>query len=85
MRILGGSITAVICADGIKSDNEIEPDKGFVSISGGTLDLNCTDDGIQAVTGVTISEEASVRVHADDKPVNCNGPVQIDAGCFTEK
>ena len=85
VRILGGSITAVICADGIKSDNEIEPDKGFVSISGGTLDLNCTDDGIQAVTGVTISEEASVRVHADDKPVNCNGPVQIDAGCFTEK
>ncbi len=85
VRILDGSISAVICADGIKSDNETEADKGFVSISGGTLDLNCTDDGIQAVTGVTISEGASVKMHAADKLVNCDGPVHIAEGCLTEK
>lgn len=85
VRILNGNITAIICADGIKSDNETESDKGFVSISGGILNLNCTDDGIQAVTGVTISKGASVSVHADDKSVNCDGTIHIDEGCLTEK
>ncbi len=83
--ILNGSISVVICSDGIKSDNESDSDKGFVSISGGTLDLNCTDDGIQAVTGVTITGNASVEVHATDKTVNCDGPVQIDEGCLAVK
>ncbi len=85
VRILNGSISVVICSDGIKSDNASESDKGFVSISGGTLNLNCTDDGIQAVTGVTITGNASVEVHAADKTVNCDGPVQIDEGCLTVK
>ncbi len=85
VHILNGSISVVICSDGVKSDNESEQDKGVVSISGGTLDLNCTDDGIQAVTGVTITENASVKVHAADKTVNCDGPVRIDEGCLTIK
>lgn len=85
VHILNGSISVVICSDGVKSDNESEQDKGVVSISGGTLDLNCTDDGIQAVTSITITENASVKVHAADKTVNCDGPVRIDEGCLTIK
>ena len=68
-----------MCADAIKSDNETEPGKGKVVISGGTLQLTCADDGIQAQT-VTIRQGASVTVNAADKPVNCDGAVYIDEG-----
>lgn len=80
IHILDGNITVSICSDGIKSDNETDPGKGNVTISGGTLQLNCTDDGIQAAHTVTVFEAASVTITAADKPVNCDGTVRIDEG-----
>ena len=84
VRISGGNIHVTMCADAVKSDNETDPDKGFVSISGGTLECTCADDGIQAVTGVFISD-ASVTVTAADKAVNCDGETKIEEGCLTRK
>lgn len=81
VRIMGGDISVTMCSDAVKADNETESDKGYVTISGGTLELICTDDGIQAVTSVTISG-ASITVTAADKAVNCDGSVNIEEGCL---
>ncbi|GFI55507.1 carbohydrate-binding domain-containing protein [Clostridiales bacterium] len=80
VQILDGNITVTMCADAIKSDNETDPNKGKVIISGGKLQLNCADDGIQATQSVTVSESAAVAINAADKPVNCDGTVHIDEG-----
>lgn len=80
VQILDGNITVTMCADAIKSDNETDPDKGKVIISGGKLQLNCADDGIQATQSVTVSASAAVAINAADKPVNCDGTVHIDEG-----
>ncbi len=82
VTILDGDITVTMCADAIKSDNDTDPDKGTVIISGGKLQLNCADDGIQATQSVTVSGNAAVTVTAADKPVNCDGEVYIDEGCL---
>ena len=85
VRISGGDISVTVCSDAIKSDNEVDPEKGYVSITGGTLHLVCEDDGIQAVTAVTVKSPASVTVSVKDEAVNCPGDVQIDEGCLIEK
>lgn len=85
VKILDGTITVTMCADAIKSDNKTDPGKGKVLISGGILQLNCADDGIQAAQSVTISKGAAVTVNAADKPVNCDGEVYIDDECLIIK
>lgn len=71
-------------ADGIKSDST-EENEGWVEIMGGTLELICSDDGIQAPLRVVIDAEASVTIRAADKDINCDGLLDIAEGSLLSK
>lgn len=83
VKIEGGSIT-LKGADGIKSDSLLEGE-GIIEILGGTVNITAGDDGIQAVTDITIAEGASVTVNAADKDVNCDGTTNIAEGTLISK
>lgn len=44
------------CYDGIHAENEDDPDKGYIVITGGTIDIMAQDDCIHATRSVTITE-----------------------------
>ena len=46
--IVNGTVTVNAGGDGIQSDNDEDPEKGYVTIAGGTLDVTAASDGIQA-------------------------------------
>jgi energy-converting hydrogenase Eha subunit E len=52
--IKDGIITVNAGGDGMQSNNDEDPEKGFVSIEGGTIDITAGADGIQAETGILI-------------------------------
>lgn len=81
--IQGGSLR-LQGADGIKSDSLLE-NEGWIEILGGTLELICSDDGIQAPLRVVITADASVTVRAADKDVNCDGMLDIANGSLISK
>ena len=83
VKIEGGSIT-LKGADGIKSDSLLEGE-GTIEILGGTVNITAGDDGIQAVTDITIAEGASVTINAADKDVNCDGTTNIADGTLISK
>ena len=83
VKIEGGSIT-LKGADGIKSDSLLEGE-GIIQILGGTLNITAGDDGLQAVTDITIAEGASVTVNAADKDVNSDGTTNIATGTLISK
>lgn len=55
--LLGASGTVTVNSgfDGMKSSNNSDTQKGYVSITGGNYTLNCGRDGIQAETDLSIS------------------------------
>lgn len=67
--------------DGIKSDSEDPSGYGVVSITGGTIEIICGDDGIQAFSGVSVTG-GTVKVTAGGKRVNCDGALVIAPGCM---
>jgi hypothetical protein len=83
VKIEGGNIT-LAGADGIKSDSLVEGE-GTIQILGGTVDIKAGDDGIQAVTDITITENATVTVNAADKDVNSDGTTNIAEGALISK
>jgi hypothetical protein len=83
VKIEGGNIT-LAGADGIKSDSLVEGE-GTIQILGGTVNIKAGDDGIQAVTDITITENATVTVNAADKDVNSDGTTNIAEGALISK
>ena len=81
--IEGGSIT-LKGNDGIKSDST-EVDEGIVQILAGSVDITASDDGIQAVTGVDVSDDARVTINAADKDINCKGVINVVSGSIISK
>lgn len=61
VEVYDGVITINAVRDGIRSTNTKRADRGYVEITGGSVDITCGDDPIQAVTGITVTG-ASVRV-----------------------
>ena len=55
MKIGAGDISIDSGADGAKSSKSINPEKGFVYASGGSLSIDAEDDGIQAKTCLCIA------------------------------
>jgi hypothetical protein len=53
--IKGGTITVRAGGDGMQSNNDEDPEKGFVFIEGGTFNILAGEDGIQAETGILIT------------------------------
>ena len=83
VTIEGGNIT-LKGSDGIKSDSTLEGE-GVVDFIAGTVNITAGDDGIQAVTRVTVSADALVTVNAADKDINCEGIVDKQSGSFISK
>ncbi len=83
VQITGGNITIPACKDGIKSSNIEEPDKGFVTVENAWIDIqNAAGNGIEAVTGVTISS-GTVNVHSAKKAINCDYQSIADGCLYT--
>ena len=76
VEIKGGTLY-ITAMDGIKSDSTLLGE-GYVEISGGNVNINATDDGIQAFNRVTIVKGALVIVDANDNPINCDNATNID-------
>ncbi len=55
LYILGGTINAVTAGDAIKSDNEDDPELGYITIEGGTFDIEAGGDGFTAETSINIT------------------------------
>jgi len=56
LRIYKGDITINSGGDGIKSDNESDPELGYVRIDSANLSIVASDDGISAKTSIMISD-----------------------------
>ena len=69
---------------GIKADSLVEGE-GTIEILGGTVSIKAGDDGLQAVTDITITEGATVTVNAADKDVNSDGTTNIAEGTLISK
>lgn len=78
--ILDGTIS-VKAEDAIKSDNDLEAGRGYIRIDGGTLTLNATDDGLQAITAVAING-GKVAITAKGDEINCDATVNVKEGCL---
>ncbi len=50
------NITVKSGGDGIKTNNETDSGKGYITVNGGTIDLNVTYDGFQAAQDLTIND-----------------------------
>jgi hypothetical protein len=59
-------LTVTAQGDGIKSDNEDDPQKGYIYIKSGTLHITAGEDGIQAQTDVLISSGNSPSPRAGE-------------------
>ncbi|MCX5999455.1 MAG: carbohydrate-binding domain-containing protein [Chloroflexi bacterium] len=55
LAIKDGNITVNAGGDGLQSDNDVDPERGFVWIEGGTISITAGDEGIQAEAKVIIS------------------------------
>lgn len=82
VNIAGGLVDVTAGKDGIKSDNATESDKGFIRVSGGTVKVIAEDDALQAVTAITVTG-GKITARAEGKVTNCDGNVDIAAGCLT--
>lgn len=83
IKIEGGNVT-IKGADGMKSDSLIEGE-GYIRITGGKVYVTAGDDGLQAVTDITITTGAEVTVDAADKDLNCDGTTNVAEGTFLSK
>lgn len=82
VQMAGGNVIIPSCKDGLKASNITETDKGFVLIEGGYLDIqNATGNGIEAITGVTISG-GTVGIHSTKQTIKCDVQSIAD-GCLT--
>lgn len=55
VTVLGGEISIDAGGDGIRSNNDEDPEKGWISLLGGDFTITAGQDGIQAETNLTIS------------------------------
>lgn len=76
VRITDSTVKLSGCKDGIKSDNESKDGKGYIAIEGGTLSVNCYDDGLQAFRSVSV-HGCDMSIEAGDKKISCGGAVNI--------
>ncbi|MCL2276412.1 MAG: carbohydrate-binding domain-containing protein [Treponema sp.] len=65
--------------DGIQSNNNSNPDYGFITINGGTFTINAGDDGMQAETNVTING-GIFMIEAGDDGITAGSSVLITGG-----
>ena len=83
ISIKGGTINLTAQNDGMKSDNELEENRGVINIFGGTISITAGDDSIQAYTKVNISA-GKVTVQSVGKDINCpiENNIKVADGCL---
>lgn len=55
VTVSSGKVIIEAQGDGIRSDNDTDADKGWVAINGGHIEITGAQDGIQAVTDLTLA------------------------------
>lgn len=86
VKICAGEFDIVAVGDGIKSNNDEDATRGFVSIDGGDFSIVAGDDGIQAVTllrvmeGAIVIDAADDALHSDTEALIAGGTLTIEAG-----
>lgn len=81
--IEGGALTLTAAAgDGLKSDQENDPTKGYILITNGDITLTAGDDGIQAHTDTVITG-GNIEVTAADDGVKAEEIVSISGSNLT--
>ncbi len=65
--------------DAIKADTEDKQGKGYVLITAGAkVDIQCSDDALQAFLSITVEQGASITGQAGGDAVNCPGVITVD-------
>lgn len=82
ITVESGSLTLKAGKDGLKSTTQ-ESGKGYVLISGGSVNIDAEDDALQAENDVSVTG-GSVTTRCGGKTVNCPGTQTITEGCLTE-
>ena len=67
----------------MKSDS-IEQGKGFVSVSGGKINVTADKNVIEASMSVTVSD-CDIDYICGEEPILCDGAVSIAEGCMKTK
>lgn len=80
VNVFGGIIDIRGSKDGIKSDGT-KPGHGIVNVTGGEINVTCSDDAIQAETGVTV-KDCKITANAGDKVIACDVNTDIDYSCI---
>ncbi len=81
VSIKGGNIIVNSQDDGVKSDGNDDSTQGCFYMEGGALHISAGDDGIRALTDVTVTA-GKITVSAKDKEINCDGTTHIADGCL---
>jgi len=74
-----GTFLLTAGGDGIQSNNDSNPEYGFITINGGMFTIYAGDDGLQAETDVTING-GTLRIEAGDDGITANKSVLITGG-----
>ena len=71
--------------DGVKSSETANPQKGFIEVTGGTLNITAGDDAFQAPRKITISG-GSLTLSAEGKLYKCDaaGGISVNEKCVKE-
>lgn len=72
-------ITVTAAGDGLKSDNEEDATKGYISLSAGEVTVTAGDDAVQAQTDVVISG-GTLSLAAGDDGVHADAALTITGG-----
>ncbi len=65
--------------DAIKADEEMKEGKGYIHImAGAKVDIQCSDDALQAAKSITVEAGAVVTGQSGGDSVNCPGVITVD-------
>ena len=65
--------------DGIKSDNELEEDRGIIYITGGEISIRADDDALQSTNYIVITG-GDIETDVVGKKLNCGGVISVVDG-----
>lgn len=80
--------------DGIQANNATDPDKGWIAIDGGIINIQSGNDGIQAETNLSIAtgditiqtagghDDSAIDTTASYKGLKASGNIVVDSGTF---
>jgi len=77
--IESGEFNLIAGGDGIQSNNNSNPEYGYIIINGGIFNIQAGQDGIQGEKDVTVND-GSLNIKANDDGITAKGSVLITGG-----